>query len=271
MFNKSDFKVESIFSSRAKLRGMFIKRVFADELEEGNLNDGSSQSAPQQEINFEQLIANARKEEKEKLYPRIRKLEDENKALVKSSNEALLKLAQVTGERDDYKSKLEKAEKADDSEEVKELKGKIATLEKDLEEAKKVEVPNEEELRTQIEQEFEQKYKVKEYKMNKLSENKGAILDVFVGEVSGDTEEEIDKSINSLIEKSNEVKKSLGLIDDDGNPIDNGTRNIEIDDKPPKVNPKNPSGVEEFTSEYIRNLKPGTPEYTEFRKKLGLN
>ena len=60
-------------------------------------------STPQPTVNFEDLIANARKQEKDKLYPQIKKLEEEKKKLVEKNNQHLLTI----GEKDARIKELE--------------------------------------------------------------------------------------------------------------------------------------------------------------------
>ena len=261
MLNKRGFKAEQSIDL-SKLRGLFsglILKAFADEGGDGG--DEGGEKSPQ--INFETLIANARKEEKEKLYPRIKKLEDENKALVQTNNDTLLRLATVQKELDELKANKGENQKIKDLEkELETLKAENVTL--------KESTPKEEEIRNQIKAEYE----VKLYRTEKLNENKDSILSVFVDEVSGNTKEEIDASITKVITKTVDTKKQLGLVDEDGNPI-TPKKKEEKDPKkaptkPPVANPNDGADGEEFDLDYVRNLDPRSAEYQEFRKKMGL-
>ena len=218
----------------------------------GNANNTS--------INFEQLVAQARKEEKDKLYPRIKKLEDENAVLLKSSNDSLLKIAALTQEIE--KIKGEGAEKT--SAEVKELEKKLAAAEKALEDLKKSAV-DEAALRASIEKE----YSVKLYIRDKVAENKDDILAILAEGITGSTEEEVDKAIEAAKEKTLSVKKDLGLVDESGNPVSTPPKK----DKPAKVSNPNPAMARvdsELSIEYLRGLDPRSKEYAELRKKMGL-
>lgn len=218
---------------------------------------GNANSNP---INFEQLVAQARKEEKDKLYPRIKKLEDENAALLKSSNDSLLKIAALTQEIE--KIKGEGAEKT--SAEVKELEKKLAAAEKALEDLKKSAV-DEEALRASIEKE----YSVKLYIRDKVAENKDDILTILAEGITGSTEEEVDKAIQEAKEKTLSVKKDLGLVDESGNPVSTPQKK----DKTAKVSNPNPAvgrADSELSIEYLRGLDPRSKEYAELRKKMGL-
>ena len=98
--------------------------------------------------------------------------------------------------------------------------------------------------------------------------------------MKGGTREEVDASIKAAVEKSTKVKKDLGLIDEDGNPVEpkgkkkSGKEPEEEPGKKKKTNPPvaSPAKIEDegFDPDYIRNLDPRSPEYAEFRKKMGL-
>lgn len=256
MFNKSGFNVKT--RMYLPKRGLLL-RAFADEAgDEGGNN-------PPTVVNFEELIAAARKEEKEKLYPRIKKLEDDNKALLKANNDYLLTIA-------DYKSKLEALEKAGDTDEVATLKDTLAKVQKDFDEYKAT-TPNEQDIRSKVEAEYEVKY----YRQTELAKHTDDILSIFADEVTGDTKEDIDASIEAVKKKTIDVKKQLGLIDSEGNPIEKKpapkkkekTPDNPAPAIPPVANPTN-EGDETFDFDYVQSLDPRSKEYAEFRKKMGL-
>lgn len=220
--------------------------------------------SPQTQMNFEEMIARVRREEKDKLYGKIKKLEEEVSTLRESNNSYILQIA-------DYQKRLEEAQKKSDPDEVKKLNDKISELTTALDEAKK-NTPDEAAIRAQVEAEFE----VKMYAKDKLAEQKDNILSIFEGEVTGKTKEEVDAAITAAVEKSTKVKKDLGLIDDKGNPV-GGKKKSDKEDPASgkKTNPPtvSPAAVDEeaFDPDYIRNLDPRSPEYAEFRKKMGLH
>lgn len=267
MFTKSGF-IAKQSTDLSKQRGLyrgFLLRAFADEGDNGaGDNGGNGDNSPQ--INFETLIANARKEEKEKLYPRIKKLEDENKALVQTNNDNLMKLAAAQKELDEMKANN------GESQVIKDLKAQLETAQAEIKTLKET-TPNEEELRAKIEAE----YKVKLYRQTKLSEGAEQILSVFADEVKGATKEEIDSSFAKAVEKTVATKKQLGLIDEDGNPIETKKTTSKKEDKkdtkksatPPVANPSTEED-EKFDLDYVQSLDPRSPEYAEFRKKMGL-
>ena len=261
MFIKSGF-IAKQSTDLCKQRGLyrsFLLRAFADEGDNG----GSEGNEPAQQINFETLIANARKEEKEKLYPRIKKLEDENKALVQTNNDNLIKLAQAQKELEDFKANN------GESQRVKDLETQLANAQAEITTLKES-TPKEEEIRARIEAEYE----VKMYRTTKLSEGSDKILAVFADEVKGATKEEIDASFDRAVEKTVQTKKQLGLLDDNGNPIETGKKSTtKKEDKktvtPPVANPSTEED-EKFDMNYVQNLDPRSKEYAEFRKKMGL-
>lgn len=231
-------------------------------------------SAPQ--INYEQLIAAARKEEKDKLYPQIEKLKAEKEGLVNASNQQLIKIGDLTQavtalqkQVDGYKSgKATSEELAAIQKERDALKEQIAKLEK--------ETPSEEQLRAQIEKEFE----VKSYLKDKKRDNKDIIPSIFDSLVSGATIEEVDASIAKAKERSDAIKRELGLIDEKGNAVSktpkkkeekSGAGGLVPPTNPPAANPADTSTESVvFDADYIRSLDPASPEYAEFRKKIGL-
>lgn len=262
---KSGFNAKQSTDS-SKLRGLLrcpslLLRAFADEGGNGGAG-GNEGGDPTPQLNFEVLIANARKEEKEKLYPRIKKLEDENKALVQTNNDNLMKLAQAQKELDEMKANNGESQK------VKDLEAQLATVQAELTTVKES-TPKEEEIRARIEAEYE----VKLYRTTKLNENPDKILAVFVDEVTGTSKEEIDASFDRAVEKTVQTKKQLGLLDEDGNPVDVTKKSTKKEDKksttPPVANPSAEEG-EKFDMDYVQNLDPRSKEYAEFRKKMGL-
>lgn len=227
--------------------------AFAEEPE------GDNSPAPQ--ANFETLIAQARKEEKAKLYPQIEKLKGEKETLTNSLNTLLLENAALKEEVEKYKSKKVDEEKPEDSEVYKDLKQKYDTLTAEMENLKN-NTPNEAEIRKQLEAEYE----VKLYRTEQLEKNKDEILSMLAESVTGNTKEEIDAAIAAAKEKTISVKKDLGILDDKGEPIQKPT----TPQRAPAVAPPVDNGSETFDAEYIRNLDPKSKEYSEFRKKMGL-
>lgn len=240
-------------------------RAFADE---GNTDPedsagGDGGKAPT--INYEDLIAKARKEEKEKQYKTIEKLKGQVNTLTEQHNNDLLKIADLEKQLKEANDKLTTAGSGD-SEEVKTLKGTIKTLEKEKEDLdKKVKgyeankPVSREEVEAEVRAELEAEYEVKTYKAEKMAELKD---DILVPElVMGTTKEQIDASIQSALARSAEIKKNLGLGDN----------------KPAKRTPKSPSNPssssvqdKEVSLDYLASLDVRSPEYAKVRQQLGL-
>ena len=217
-------------------------------------------------VNYEQLIAQARREEKEKLYPQIEKLKAQAEVLTKQVNEALLAKGAVEKELADLKD----SQKKGDSEEVTKLKAQIEALKSENENLKKNTV-SEEDLRKKLEEE----YQVKLYAKDKLAENKDKILSVFAEKVVGNTKEEIDSAIEKAIESSNEIRKELGVDDKKDSKKkgkdSEGKKESKSQNNPPAPNPQGGEGEKgKFDLEYIQSLDPRSEEYAKWRKSVGL-
>ena len=219
------------------------------------------------EVNYEQLIAQARKEEKDKLYPRIQKLEEENKTLTKSSNNYLLQIAAL-------KDELEKLKSAGDSDEVKTLKQTIADLQGQIETLKNNAV-DEEAVRQKVAAEYE----VKMYAQEQIALHKGSILSTLIPDIKGATKEEVDAAIKTAKETTKTVKKELGLEVDDEEDDTNkdktpGKKSKKGSSTPakrvPPASPPTETEEEDYDVDYIRNLDPRSEEYKQFRKSIGL-
>ena len=258
MQNKSAFKAES---NRRPMFHRVMDKIFIHAYaEDGDPTPGTDPAvtdpAP---INFEQAIAQARKEEKDKLYPRIKKAEDEVKSLTSSVNKYLLENAAL-------KDELEKMKSQPADPKVKELEDKVTALETENKTLKE-NAPNEDEIRKRIEEEYE----VKLYAQEQINANKGAIISILIPEITGKTKEEIDSAIASAKEKTISIKKDLGInVDDEGgkgNPTPAPTTKPK---KAPVAAPPSSDDGDEFDAEYVRNLDPRSKEYAEFRKKMGL-
>lgn len=257
-----------------KIIGAVSFRAFADEGdsagdEPSNTDEGADKGKDEKKaptINYEDLIAKARREEKEKQYKTIEKLKGQIDTLTEQHNNDLLKVAELEKDLKEANAKLTKAGSSD-SEEVKTLKDTVKTLEKDKEDLEKKvkgyednKPASREEIEAEVRKELEAEYEVKTYKAEKMAELKD---DILVPElVMGSTKEEIDASIESALERSNKIKESLGI-----------TKKEKKDKRTPK-SPSNPSlgkvQDKEITAEYLASLDVSSKEYAEVRKQLGL-
>lgn len=244
-------------------------KAFADEGGSGDEPDnstGDDGGARTPTINYEDLIAKARKEEKEKQYKTIEKLKGQISTLTEQHNNDLLVKADLEKQLKEAKDKLTKAG-GDDSEAVKTLKQEVADLEKakkDLEEkVSKFEGQkpvDRETVEAEVRAELEKEYEVKTYKVEKMAEYKD---DILVPElVMGTTKEEIDSSIQSALERSKQIRESLGISGD--------TKKKKATPKTP-ANPSSSSMQDkEISLEKLATMDVRSQEYAELRKQLGL-
>lgn len=254
MKNQSVLKAEfkGLFNC---VRSYFVRSVFADEVE--------SDKSPT--IKYEELIANARKEEKEKLYPQIEKLKKENNEYTIKLNEALI--ANATSQKRIKELEESKGSSADMEKELKEVKAKLEVLESENTNLKdKLEkAPKEEEIVNRVKSEYE----IKDYIRESIASHSKEILKVFQSDVKGKTKEEVDASIKAAIDKSNEVRKEMGV--DTSSKKQKDSEVITKVKRPQRVTPADKSNFENLDAEYIRNLDPKSEEYKKFRKDvLGL-
>lgn len=246
-----------------KIIDLTTLRAFADEgSTAGETNtEGNTETKPPV-INYEDLIAKARKEEKEKQYNTINKLKGQVDTLTEQHNNDLIVKADLEKKLQEANDRLTKAGSGD-SEEVKTLKDTIETLKKDKEaldkKVKEFEAKppvSRDEVVTEVRAELEKEYEVKTYKVTKMAELKDEILVPEL--VFGNTKEEIDASIKSALERSNEIRKNLG---------------VQNTQRTPK-SPANPSVSKvqdsEVSIERLATMDVRSPEYAKLRQQLGL-
>lgn len=273
MFIQGLVKAESKVAKKSgkKLSGLFLMQARAD----GNTGDSSSPAGsttvpqpsttpqPQQVVNFESLIAAARKEEKDKLYPRIKALEDVEKDLTGKLNDALLREGALRQEVDNLKKSAKTGD--GDSEELVKVQRELEAAKQKLEELEKNPPADEAAIRAKVEAEFE----IKAYAQTKLAENKDAILTMLHETVTGSTKEEIDAAITAALEKTASVRKDLGL--EETPPVEEKPEDGKKSNVPPAVQPKG-SGKKggKLDLEKLRTMDVNSEEYKEFRKQMGL-
>lgn len=244
-----------------KLFGGLTLKAFAEESNPTG-DDGGEGGTPKPTINYEDLIAKARKEEKDKQYKTIEKLKGQIDTLTQQHNADLLEKAELEKQIKEAQDKLKTAGQGD-SEEVKTLKGEISTLtkakedlEKKIKELEDNKPVSREEVEKEVRAELDKEYAVKTHKAQILAEHKD---DLLVPElVFGETVEELDKNLESALARSEEIRKAVG-----------GTTKKRT----PK-SPTNPTTSKvqdnELSIDYIASLDPASEEYKEFRKKMGL-
>lgn len=264
-------KLAEVKDVARRVLSILALNVHADEGIVETPPTGSTGGTGGSPIDVTALINTARQEEKDKLYPQINSLKEKLKLATDSCNDAMLKAAEW---KQKYEEAVKKAENGEDTEEVKNLKAQIEVLNNKIKELQD-NSPDEATLRTKIEKEYE----VKNHLASVREKNKGSVLDVFMDEIKGETIEDIDASLQRAIEKSNSVREQVtGSTTPTGQTTTPTPQQsvVQSNPTPPATPPvANPNGSEvpkdKFSDPaYIRSLTPGTPEYNEFRKHIGL-
>lgn len=248
---------------RKLFNGLTLK-AFAEEKPGDEGGEGNDPTVTKPAINYEDLIAKARKEEKDKQYKKIEKLQTQVNTLTEQHNTDLLVKADLEKQLKEAQDKLKTAGQGD-SEEVKTLKAEIDKLTKEKEaldtkvkEFEGQKPVNREEVEKEVRAELEKEYEVKTHKTQILAEHKE---DLLVPElVFGDTVEELDKSLESALARSEEIRKQMGVT----------TKKDKRTPKNPTNPPASPQQDNEYSLEYLASLDPASPEYKEFRRKQGL-
>lgn len=200
-------------------------------------------------INIEDLMAKARSEEKAKLYPKIEKLEKENKSLIEKNNAHLLSLGEKDALITSLNKEIEQLKATSNktvSDKEKELLSQIEQLKAENEDLKNNTVSREE-----LENEIKAVYEVKLYREQKLRELGDTVIPELV---MGNTKEEIDQAVQTAQNRFKEIQEKI-------------MNSYEL----PVVNTNVASFQQANVSvEDIVNLNPSSPEYAQLRAKLGI-
>lgn len=260
MKNNRGFNAEN-FKKLFNMRNVMRYNVFAEDAPTGAGVEppittppaGGDGTSP---VNFEHLIAKAREEEKNKLYPTIDKLKKECEAHVKAHNEDLIAIATKDKEIERLKGEIQTLQsqvEGKETEAIKTLKNELKAAQDELQTLKES-APNIDELTAKIRGEIEAEYEIKSYKENKIREANGKIIPELV---SGDTKEDIDASVEKAMARYTEIVGSAPTAPQ-VNPV---------------INPANPSSTPLKTNgdamKALLDLDPLSPEYKEARKALG--
>lgn len=195
-------------------------------------------------ISFEQLIAQARKEEKDKLYPQITALKADKDSLTLKLNDALLQVGEKESKIQELTKELEKAQKGKaDPEEIKTLKEKITALETE---------------NSQLKGEAE-KAKLDKFKEAEIAKVNGEVIPELI---TGTTEEEITASIQVANARYKEIfEKAKGTV----------PATPQVPNSPAPANPVVGGVAFDFktvTPEMIAGMS--TQEYAKYRAQIGL-
>jgi DNA repair exonuclease SbcCD ATPase subunit len=263
--NKKSGIIVGPMTREAIVRKLFNGLTLKAFAEENPAGEGNEPPKPPT-VNYEDLIAKARKEEKDKQYKKIEKLQSQVDTLTEQHNNDLLAKADLEKQLKEAQEKLTTAGQGD-SEEIKTLKAEIdkltkanEDLDKKVKEFESHKPVDRAEVEKEVRAELEKEYEVKAHKTQILADHKE---DLLVPElVFGDTVEELDKNLESALARSEEIRKQMGI-----------TTPAKKDKRTPK-SPTNPSANgqhdNEVSMEYLASLDPSSPEYKEVRKKLGL-
>lgn len=217
---------------------------------------GDPTPAPAPTINFETLIANARNEEKKKLYPQIETLKVEVEKLTKRNNELLL----TVGEKEEAlgaslaENATLKAENETLKAEGEKNVGTNATIEQlqDQIEKLKLQVADKD---TEIAN-VKSGYELKEYRSTKLADVDESVHDL----VTGKTQEEIDASVAKAKETFEKIASKFSKAPAPA---------PSVASKVPPVNMNNTNDqFKNVTAEDIENMDFKT--YAEYRKSIGM-
>lgn len=206
------------------------------------------------QLNYEQLVAQARKEEKDKLYPKINELKNVVGERDKKINELMLALGTKEAEVSSLKAELEKANSGvASSEEVTTLQATVAQLQKEL--------ADEKARCNNIELDY--------YKKAKMAEAGGQLIPELV---TGTTKEEIDQSIEVSKARYSEI---VGGVQAQAQPAQPQPQAQDANaflagGINPSTSHLNQANVaDEIANIDVRTVE-GRRKYAEMRKKLGL-
>lgn len=238
--------------------------AFAEEVTNPS-GEGEGEETTPSSLNYEDLIAKARKDEKAKQYKTIEKLRTELRTMTQNNNNNLIRIGELESSVEELNTKLTSSNSGD-SEAVKTLKSDLEKAQSDLATAKselettKGKVVDEVALRTQIESEIRAEYEVKNYRLELLSKNP----DVLIPElVTGDTKEDLDSSLEQAKARSEEIRKQFGSTQQQ-------TTESFSSRMPAISSPNISSASSTVTMEDLAKLNPASPEYAKIRKQLGL-
>ena len=130
--------IAELFSGRSSNRRRLAEilsavalKAHADSTEDGGDDDSDDEGGGTPSVNYEDLITKARKEEKDKQYKKIEKLQEKIKVLEEQHNDDLVAKAALSKEIEKLKAQIDNA---DEGETVKTLRSENDSLKKENEE-----------------------------------------------------------------------------------------------------------------------------------------
>lgn len=237
------------FNTKTNIVNKVIKGiVFSAKAEELN-------ETPQEEVkttpvvNYEDLIAKARKEEKDKLYSQLQGKDSKINDLTEKNNSLLLGLSSKDEEIKALKNEikgLKSANTKSENETIRGLEEEKNNLLATIDQLKNEQVQVEE-----IENRIKNEYEVKLYRMEKLN----SVGDEIISElVTGTTKEEIDASFEVAKAKYDSIREKYVSKTTQSIPVAN------VDTSSLNVNSINATDISKMTAS----------EWAEYRAKLGL-
>lgn len=251
------FKSEKML---AKLFGIVaLKKVLADE------GEGAATGGEQQP-NVNLLIEQARKEEKQKLYPKIQALETKVDTLSKEELNYLKRINELSTNNNKLMEEIEKLKTANKDIITKEEYDKVVaerdSLTTQLEDSKK-NIISEEELRAKIVKELESTNSIETHRKEVLEKNKGLIIPELI---VGNTIEEINESLEKSKARFTELFGSAGGTTHTN--TNNGEEQNNVGGSYPSANITNMVAEGKLTMQDLAKMNPASKEYAELRKVL---
>lgn len=239
------------FNTKTNLVNKVIRGIiFSAKAEEPTVNE-----TPQEEVkttpvvNYEDLIAKARKEEKDKLYSQLQGKDSKINDLTEKNNSLLLGLSSKDEEIKALKNEIKGLKSTNTKSENETIKG----LEEDKNNllATIDQLKNEQVQIEEIENRIKEEYEVKLYRMEKLN----SVGDEIISElVTGTTKEEIDASFEVAKAKYDSIKERYVSKTTQSIPVAN------VDTSQLNANSINAMDISKMSAS----------EWAEYRSKLGL-
>jgi chromosome segregation ATPase len=226
---------------------------------EGDKGTGTEPTEPNkgdepkpQEVDISDMVSKARQQEKNKLYPKIKTLEDEVVKLTgeKGDLEDTVKAQkkQIEDLQKDLQAEKDKVGKTD-NENIKTLQKEVNSWKKKYEELEK-DTPKIE----AIEQKLKEEYEVKLYREQVLRETSEQGVGIIPELVTGTTKEEIDNTLEQSKSRWTQITQTV---------VKKSTHKL------PAANPSSKAyDLSNMTEEEIRDMSP--KDWAERRKQLGL-
>lgn len=227
--------------------------VVAQSSDNAVVADAPTTKATSRQFYTEEDLAKVRSQEKEKLYPQIDKLKEELEGLKRErEEEARMKAEQVAQEEAARKAA------AEDDLDVRSL---LKTKEQEWQEQLERERQERERAFALLERE-KAFADLQNYRAQRLDQERESIIPELVDLVTGNTQEEVEASINGLKERSARILESAQSAMQNARKEMTGTRVTAPSAGPLETNSEN----RQFTAEDISSMS--LNDYAKYRDKL---